>query len=523
MSTYSENLNNTILSSLQIREMDKKTLQSQLNASSFSLYYAQGATISAKQKLKATKEKAGFSAIIKSQAVNAGNTAANLGESSNLATGYTKQAITDAAVCAANVQFASNAIMRLAADIGSINTIVKVTDLGSDMNTEAAEIMNLINDTASAAELLSQLAMETSAMSAEISASQLSNEAKKTADALNNLTKIVSDDFDKINQSIISDSIMLDTASTTEQQANGTLNDVRAAHTAAQNSYALTNKMLNLNPSVFKLSDDSYEVVFDEMIKPFDKSIIVNKYYIILVKDSKKAVFSLSAAENIYDTNPALLIPAGEADAGQIKTIINFNDPKLLDSDGDSIMFGQIYVVFVFAVYIDAYKKQIGNFSDFLSAPSPVFCLTHQLEPVNSTSIKFADVKPGYVLTFETPDQQNHKCVYRCMFLPIAGGNQRIAGNATGINFFFDIMLAEQVAPGNYTLALEVKKDITHVPIEVNTTDVFGNLLCDGTKYIPVILSAPNGSAIDQDKYKGTISDFNTTPSFIYKGNITTK
>jgi hypothetical protein len=369
MTTYSENLNNTILSSLQICEMDEKTLQSQLEASLFSLYYAQEATISAKQKLKATEKKAGFSAIIKSQATYAGNTAANLVASSNLATSYTKQAITDAAVCAANVQLASNAIMRLAADIGSIYSIVKTTDLGSDMNTEAAEIMNLISDTAYAAELLSQLAMETSTMSAEISASQLSDEAKKTADALNNLTKIVSDDFDKVNQSIISDKIIFDTASTNEQQANGAVKDALVAHTSSQNAYSLSNKMLNLNLSVFKITDGSYEVIFDEIVKPFDKSIIVKNYHIILVKDSKKQLFTLSAAENSCNTHSEILIPTGEAKAGEIKTIINFKDPKLLDADGDPIQFGVNYVIFVFAVYIDAYKKQISNLI--------IFCLPH--------------------------------------------------------------------------------------------------------------------------------------------------
>ena len=521
MTPYSENLNNTILSCLQSQEMDEKTLRSQLDASSFSLYYTQGATISAKQKLKATESKAGSSSIIKSQATNAANIAANLVASSNLATGSTKQAITDSAVNASNVQIASNAIMRLASNIGSIYSIVNTSDLGSDMNTEAAEIMNLINNTASAAELLSQLAMETSSMSAEISASQLSDEAKKTADALNNLTKIVSDDFDKINQSIISDGIISDTASTAEQKANGAVQDALVAHTSAQNAYTLNNKMLNLNLSVFKITDDSYEVIFDEIVKPFDKSIIVKDYYIILLKENKKLLFSLSAAENIYSAHPGLLVPTGEVKTGEIKTIINFKDPKLLDADGEPIQFGTKYAAAVFAIYIDAYKKQISNFNDFLSAPSPAFCLTHQLEPVNSVTIKVVDIKHGYELTFKTMYQENHKCVYRCMFLPTA--NQHQADNTTGINFSFDIMLAEQVAPGNYTLALEVEKDIIHVPIEVNTTDIFGNLLCDGTEYIPVILSTPKVSAIDQDKYKSAISDFNTTPSFIYKRNILTK
>jgi hypothetical protein len=152
-----------------------------------------------------------------------------------------------------------------------------------------------------------------------------------------------------------------------------------------------------------------------------------------------------------------------------------------------------------------------------LSAPSPVFCLTHQLKHVNSVAIKVTATKSGYELTFETPDRENHKYAYRCMFLPAASANHYQADNTTGINFSFDMMLAEQVTPGNYTLALEVIKDIIHVPIKVNTTDVFGNLLCNGTEYIPVILSAPNGSANDQDKYKGAVSDFNTTSSFIYK------
>jgi len=516
MATYNENLNNTTLSSLQNQEMDGKALRSHLDASAFNLYNAQGESITAKQKLGATEKKAASCAIIKLQATDAGNTASNLLTSSNLATNYTKQSITNSAVGASNTQVASNAIVRLAADIGSIYSIIKAADFESDMNTQAEEVMKLMNDTAHAAEQLSQLAMETSMLTAEVSTSEVSGKAENIIAALNNLTKIVSDDFDKINQSIISGSIQLDTAGTTEQQANGAFNNARSAYTASQSSHALSNNMLNLDLSVSKLTDDSYEVVFNEIVKPFDENI-VSDYYIILVKDAKKMVFSIVAAENINFEHRELLIPAGEANAGQIKTIINFNDQKLSDSDGDLIQFGVNYVVCVFAIYADNYKKEINNFDDFLSAPSKMFCLSHQLKAVNSAAIKVAVPKPGYELAFETPDQQNHECAYKCMFLPVSGGNQHQTGNTTGINFSFNIMLAQQVAPGNYTIAAEVKKGITHVPIGVNTTDVFGNLLCDGVEYIPVVLSAPNGSSIDQDKYNSAISDFNTTPSFIYK------
>ena len=100
------------------------------------------------------------------------NISNNLLNSTTDANQYTAQALfLNIAVCAANVQDANIAITRLASDVGSIFSIVSAADLGSAIYNKTEYVYGVINETAYDAEAASQLAMDASADTSEVSAS----------------------------------------------------------------------------------------------------------------------------------------------------------------------------------------------------------------------------------------------------------------------------------------------------------------------------------------------------------------
>jgi flagellar biosynthesis chaperone FliJ len=151
----------------------------------------------------------------------------------------------------------------------------------------------------------------------------------------------------------------------------------------------------------------------------------------------------------------------------------------LKDSDGDSVKLGTNYVVFVFAIYLDEYKRKLNDFSDFLSAPSKRFCLQNQLkavdykqlfiyqvkgktqELVSGTEPEDAQVKNAigkwknmpstpYILFFVGGDKASFKPQYRCMLLPDYtidpnGPDQQTAMNYLLTKASFHYLLDEEI------------------------------------------------------------------------------
>ena len=260
-------------------------------------------------------------------------------------------------------------------------------------------------------------------------------------------------------------------------------------------------------------------MVIDAKDKKLKDEYPVIEYDIFVVKDNKKMVFSTSSAENLLNqdkkipccykyTQPAPTAPSKttpptkakseESDTEQnsvkhgpiigggpwpidtqvsIEILSSGNDPiefPLLDSDGDVIVLGTNYVVFVLAKYDLKYKERINDFEDFLSAPSQTFILTKLLRPVPAPEIKItrlkhdhkdtkhkqieqnfknelqlllkddiimaADLEPDsgapsdytYSLEFEmNPPDPGGAVSYRCMFLPYGNATDIVKNNAT--------------------------------------------------------------------------------------------
>ncbi|HWY37765.1 MAG TPA: hypothetical protein VNY73_04355 [Bacteroidia bacterium] len=473
MNSYNENLRSTVISSLQSQELEQKKEKAKKNASMFTLYYAEGATITALEKLQAANNVLGTKTDAKKQAVISSNISNNLLSSATQANQYLKQSVSNTAVCAANVQVAATSIVRLASDLGSIYGIVNAADFDSDIYKQTDEVRQLMDITAYEAEQTSQYAMEVSMATSEVSSSTVLDKAKVTNDAMNNVLKIASDEFTAASTLAASDNASLASISASEKLAEGNFEDIAVDYKASEDAYTSTNRELNLNLSVpkKKLTPISFNVQFNPIKTPFGREKIpfypVSGYSIIVVKDAKKTVFSMSNAEALLSDPDSksivpVVLPGQDAKSGsgkpsplhaKINQQINFqtmidkegNTYVLQDSDGEDIELGKRYVVFLMATYQEDYKKKINDFSDFLSAPSPSFILANKLKAVDGATIKITSTaeydvkidvtKPGkkvdihegaspqiinYNLTFQVAENPEYadKVNYRCIFLP---------------------------------------------------------------------------------------------------------
>jgi len=397
MNSYNENLQNIVLSSLQDQYLDSKNLTAQLNASKFTLYYAEGATITAEEKLAKAEEHLEFKAAINDQAVINTNISNNLTAAADQANQYLGQAVSNIAVCASNVQLANLAITRLAGDVGSIFSIINAADYESDIFKLAQYVRDKMDDTASEAEIASKVAMDASKLTSEVSASTVLDDAKSTGVLMNNLLAITSAGVDATSKNVAADMATVNAASAKEQLALGVFDCINVDCTSAANAYNTINSELNMNLTVTDLTAISFHVKFNLIRSPFpldvkkeheNKWYPVKDYYIMVVKENKKLTFSIADAENLllYGEDQYVKL-SHEFEKKSIDHKVDFGSLKLKDSDGVAVTLGVNYVVFVLAVYDDEYKRRINNFDDFLTSPSLPFRLTNVLAAVKSKDI----------------------------------------------------------------------------------------------------------------------------------------
>lgn len=435
MNSYNENLHSTVVATLQVQELEVNNLKAALDSSMFTLYYAGGARISAAEELKKAQTDYDYEEKLKEQAVINNNISINLLTSANQEKQYVAQSVTNTSVAAANIQVAANAILKLAGNTGSIYSMIGAADFDTDIYLLSREAHRLMNQTAFDAERASQIGMESATLTAEVSAAAIADEAKATNSSVGALYKVISTNFDAITAVVATDNAVLTSASATEKQAEGNLKAINVEYFAASKAYYLDNRELNIDLRVPEklITKDSYTVSFNYYTSPFGLPMLhnsvekadddtsgypVSHYYILLVKDNQKSTFALSNAENIIsnkDTSRYVVLP-GKHTAGKIGENVKIFISEIKDSDGDKMVLGAEYVVFVMAELMTEYKKRINDFSDYLSAPSSTFALTNQLLSPLPADISVKDL----TLTFDVKEYQSYNVEYRCMFLPVS-------------------------------------------------------------------------------------------------------
>ena len=133
--------------------------------------------------------------------------------------------------------------------------------------------------------------------------------------------------------------------------------------------------MLDLDATI---KDNTLHVSFLLYRDPFtdynDIWYPVTNYCMIIVKHKNCNTFSISTAEddlihynNVYEITKDerfLYTPTRYGD--------DFDCTDITDSDGDPIVTGDKYCVFLLAILDQQYKKNINNFENYLSLPSDI-------------------------------------------------------------------------------------------------------------------------------------------------------
>lgn len=353
MSSYNNNLRNVVVASLKDQELDIKQEFSQQNAATFTLFYAAGATITAEEKLREAEADQHDKARLKLLTDESGNISRSLLMAATQADNFVKRSQTNSAVCAANIQVAANAIVRLASDVGSIYSIINAADLGSNMYDEAEVVYNLMNATALAAEVASNTAMEASFNIAEVASSATLTKSKDTNAGMNKMIAAVSAGYTSSAQAVASKDDVRAAARAAEKDTESNFNDFVIDYVAASGVYYTMNKELNLDLIVNVTDNEpsspkktALRITFDKLKNPFPNDLSINsglndllnnkaessvaaslqshpkagnqpdltlkivdaspvsEYLIFFVKDESKYVFSIEVAEKIRETNP---------------------------------------------------------------------------------------------------------------------------------------------------------------------------------------------------------------------------
>ncbi len=503
MNTYNENLQQTVINTLAALASQQTKLSSQNTSAEYNLYYAQGAEITAQDKLSDTKKATKVSDAVNQQSRLNDYQAVNLLAT---VTGFNSDVTNsraNSATAAANIQIASNAIALLASDIGAALNIASASLFNTDTYFRIQEANAYINEVANEAKTLSMKGMEASAQTSEIIATDLLNQTTAVKTKLDQMLKTTQTQFDQISAQIISESQALGQASMQEHQAEGLLADASSEYASILEAYQNTNQQLNYALTINQSSQKSFTVSFNTLSEPHprfqsgeaSKIKIPSKdgfprYFIALVPEDKKSLFSSDQAQQLFaqygDVDGLLAAPENR----RFYPITQVSGPSVqqcfdygVDVYGVAIEPGKNYVAYLYIELSMEYKRFIGNFSDVLSAPSAVFV---PADPLPAILKKFNYRFP--CLTFYTRGKGPQQLEYRCILVEVARPidlNLMVAGTvadnsikldlhinttqnqediqvalttgekpqSVNVPIYFDTAIAAQVAPSNYTLA----------------------------------------------------------------------
>lgn len=423
MNSYNDNLQSTIASSLSDQELELQTAKSKLDASLLTLYYSEGAQITAHEKFDTDTDTSSSKAKVMIEAVNVSNISANLLTSASDQKSQVAQAVSNTAVSAANIQIMANAVLRLTGDIGNIFSMVSAADNSTHLQTDTEPVHKRMSETAYLAEKVSQEAMNASKLMAGVASATVADQAKSANDAVSGLRKVAVTEFENSVSLVVTDSSALAAASVTEKSAERAVEDANVEYFAARHAYDLNIREMNLDlrtTPIAEMTSAGVTVSFAPFRSAFhtekeEKGYPVTDYYIFLVRDSEKSVFSIANAESLLTGKDFVKVPPTPLTKNAKRLTTDLYVHQMKDTGGEPMELGRQYVVFVMAVLSDNYKKNLNVYEDFLSAPSETFSVKIQL--LAATELTPPDNNNEF--TFTVPrGNKNFTVEYRCMFLP---------------------------------------------------------------------------------------------------------
>ncbi|HTR00571.1 MAG TPA: hypothetical protein VMH83_11295 [Candidatus Acidoferrum sp.] len=564
MNTYNENLQSTVTTVLSGMQQEKAALESANVAAEYKLYFAQSANITANEKLNKLNEQSSFIGLMNNQGVENDNLSKNLLNTVIKASTTVAGCVTDTSTAASNIQIAATAISQVAADIGSAYNLVSAEDNNSDIYRLISKANDLIRKVSYRAERMSEQAMLASADTAEIRTSQLLSETNVVKSGIENLLAVTEAEFTGLMAQKTVDTQNADTTSSAEKECEGLLLDSQTEYKAVKKAYRKAKEQLNYDLRVKPVSLTSANIKFSPFVQPFkpEKTSVPNYipdanpvYYALVVPAERAILLNIEKAELLFaEFRKQRFIPVTptvktEAADGQGEQEPGYGSEHELvfDSEGERVKPGVSYVVFLYIAVAQAYKKYINNFDDLLSAPSDAFVLTQDLPqaknirvppppaPAPAAQGKAAKTEvaaapapsaPPGTLWFNVPGPLFRQAEYRMILLPAdTPKTQRFMtanpkDRASQLDFYFNLAIALQVTPDNYTVATVAPQPgsspakgelVYQARLDGSTTDNFGSQVEVGRVYIPAVLSViPDGSQAAQ--YNAVVSDYDGGP-----------
>ncbi|NOQ72950.1 MAG: hypothetical protein GQ574_13155 [Crocinitomix sp.] len=443
MNTYNENLRTSIVNSLDEQAASLQKTHSALGAQEISLYYAQGALITANDKFDATLKVYEHQQDTLGSVNENNNSVINVVDAATQEKSCVDQAVKNTAVAASNVQIAANAIVSLAGDIGNVFSIVSAADYNSQIYTETLAVKNNMDTTAYNSKLASQYAMEATMRVSSITAGTVLTEAQATGAALETLNESFKGQFEKTSATLDAENSAAGVANNLEKKAEGLTVDLNAANFGLRTGYKLSNLELNSGLTLLggkdKPTATSFAYAFSPYMTPLyptknaqnEDQSAVETYYIIIVESSSKSTFSVASAETALNAGgpnkkPRFLSHDSKPLKSGVSIWGNVTIADYADSNGNDIALGTEYCLFLYVKMTDEYKKMINNYEDVLSAGSQSFELTNQLAAANFPKLNATPGSPDpkvLVVTdnkieFKAEQAEDYLMHYRVMLLP---------------------------------------------------------------------------------------------------------
>ncbi|MCA2997716.1 MAG: hypothetical protein ING75_03850 [Rhodocyclaceae bacterium] len=506
MNTYNENLQQTVVRTLAALSLNEANLDSAKTIAEITLYQAQGAEITAWDKMRSTQLNEAIWQRINDQARYNESQAINLLASGTESNNDVASAVTNTATAASNVQIASRAIEALAADVGAALNITTASLYETDVYERIVNANSYINEVANESKRIAKNAMYASAFASEITTTEVLAQTQTIKSKFDNIFKTAQAALGNFANLTIAERAEITQASRAERTAEGGLKDALREARAIIESYRNANDQVNLGLSVSVVSGNEVEISFSALPNPLPTfksneaaSISVPPaeptYYVAFLPAQSQSTFSLDQAQQIFLQEPErfseLTAPAA-----------NKRVPLLNDINGNPIAAGSGYVAYLYISISNRYKQFVANFSDVLSAPSQAFVPSTTLP--TPTCLAYADApnaKSGETWTTATLEglrQSEGEAAeatvgtfeYRCILLqstldPDPGFLRYEDGTQIQTPpIYFNLALAETVAPANFTRAAD-GGSFKFVP---GTTDNFGNAIEMGVEYVPYVL-----------------------------------
>lgn len=389
MNTYNENLQQTVVNTLSALALNQSNLDSLKTVAEYTLYYAQGAEITARDKLEGTEDDVTTWQNINNQSLINANQVFNLLTSTTESNTDVAVSITNTATAAANVQIASNAISVLASDIGAAFNIATAALYQTDVYEKIQSANSLINEVANEAKRISKSAMNASGSTSEITISEVLAQTTGVKSKIDNLFTSTQAELDKFAKLAITENAQITKASKAERQAEGELADARREVTAINTAYDNSNNQLNQCLSISVVSQSKITASFAALPLPtfyspqasIVKIPLANPtYYLTLVPAQNQTTFSIDQVEQLFSQRPendkslfVYITPDASIDATGAVTRSPTCIQLSSDAFGNPVQAGSSYVAFLYIELSKEYKQYISNYSELLSAPSQPF------------------------------------------------------------------------------------------------------------------------------------------------------